>query len=229
LTKYILDHIPFRTDLPAFLRRARISAESPYVEEAKAVLAQAEAVARPKAIYGVGFIDDRGEDWVAIEGVRFTSRVLRVNLEGAHRVFAYVATCGIELHEWAAGQSDLLERYWADAIAEMALRSATRALSAHIEDHFLPGRTSAMAPGSLGEWPLSEQRPLFALLGNVSEAIGVRLGDSLLMTPTKSVSGIRFPTEESFESCMLCPRPGCPGRRAPYNRDLFDVKYRPPS
>jgi hypothetical protein len=229
LTKYILDDIPFRTDLPAFLRRARISAESPYAEEAQVFLREAEDIAKPKAMYAVGFIDSRGEDWVAIEGVRFTSRVLRVNLEGAHRVFAYVATCGIELHDWAIGHDDLLHRYWADAIAEMALRSATRALSAHIEDHFMPGHTSAMAPGSLGEWPLSEQRPLFALLGDVSEAIGVRLGDSLLMTPTKSVSGIRFPTEESFESCMLCPRPGCPGRRAPYDRGLFDEKYRPPS
>jgi len=67
---------------------------------------------------------------------------------------------------------------------------------------------------------------LFALLGDATEAVGVRLLDSLLMTPTKSVSGIRFPTEERFESCQLCPRPDCPGRRAPYDATLYERKYR---
>jgi len=46
------------------------------------------------------------------------------------------------------------------------------------------------------------------------------------MVPVKSVSGILFPTEESFASCQLCPREVCPGRRAPYDPDLYDAKYR---
>jgi hypothetical protein len=83
-----------------------------------------------------------------------------------------------------------------------------------------------MSPGSLGEWPLSQQRPLFASLGDVAGAIGVRLSESLLMVPAKSVSGVCFPTEESFESCQLCPREDCPGRRAPYDETLYDRKYR---
>ena len=61
-----------------------------------------------------------------------------------------------------------------------------------------------MNPGSLADWPLREQRPLFGLLGNVRAAIGVTLTPSLLMTPTKSVSGILFPSEETFASCQLC-------------------------
>jgi hypothetical protein len=40
------------------------------------------------------------------------------------------------------------------------------------------------------------------------------------------VSGIRFPTTESFESCQLCPRAGCPGRRAAYDASLYDRRYR---
>jgi hypothetical protein len=83
-----------------------------------------------------------------------------------------------------------------------------------------------MAPGSLTDWPLREQRPLFALLGDTEALVGVRLTDSCLMLPNKSVSGIRFPTEKHFESCQLCPRPDCPGRRAPYDADLYDRRYR---
>ena len=82
-----------------------------------------------------------------------------------------------------------------------------------------------MSPGSLADWPLEQQRALFAVLGDTEGLIGVRLAESCLMIPTKSVSGMRFPTETSFESCQLCPRAVCPGRRAPYDKGLYDRKY----
>ena len=56
--------------------------------------------------------------------------------------------------------------------------------------------------------------------------IGVHLTESCMMVPTKTVSGLRFHLEESFESCMLCPRPDCPSRKAPYDPDLYQRKYR---
>jgi len=77
---------------------------------------------------------------------------------------------------------------------------------------------SFMAPGSLPDWPLEEQKPLFNLLGNVKAAIGVNLTDSLLMLPVKSISGIYFPVEASFYSCQLCPRQKCEGRKARYDK-----------
>jgi hypothetical protein len=40
------------------------------------------------------------------------------------------------------------------------------------------------------------------------------------------VSGILFPTEETFASCQLCPREDCPNRRAPYDAELFERKYK---
>jgi hypothetical protein len=83
-----------------------------------------------------------------------------------------------------------------------------------------------MAPGSLVDWPLAQQRPLFQLLGNAEVAVGVHLTESCLMVPNKSISGLRFPTETSFESCQLCPRPDCPNRRARYDAELFERKYR---
>ena len=42
------------------------------------------------------------------------------------------------------------------------------------------------------------------------------LTDSYLMLPTKSVSGVYFETEKSFNSCQLCTREMCPSRRAAY-------------
>jgi hypothetical protein len=220
----VLDDIPF--DLDALAHRLHVNEADGYLQDLRRLAEQAEAVARPKAMYRVGFIDARSEDSVVIGGVTFHSRILSVNLEHAHRVFLYVATCGIELEAWARSLSDLLHRYWADAIQEAALREAGRAMHRHMVESYRLDKTATMAPGSLSEWPLTEQRPLFACLGDVTQAIGVRLSDSLLMVPSKSVSGIRFPTVESFESCQLCPRENCPGRRAPYDQTLWDRKYR---
>jgi len=222
----VLDQIQYKGDIASLGRRLHIVQDSDDLSELKQLVEEAEAIARPKVLHAVGYIEERGDEHVVIGGTTFRSRILRVNLEQAHRVFLYVATCGTELAGWARSLTDLLRRYWAEAIQEAALREATRALQRDLEHRYRPGKTSAMAPGSLGEWPLSEQRPLFAALGDVQGAIGVDLSDSLLMIPAKSVSGIRFPTAESFESCQLCLRAGCPGRRAPYDQTLYERRYR---
>jgi hypothetical protein len=77
-----------------------------------------------------------------------------------------------------------------------------------------------MSPGSLEDWPIEQQRPLFSLLGNVEASIGVKLNKSLLMIPRKSVSGVYFPNEVTFYNCQLCPRERCEGRKAPYTEEL---------
>jgi hypothetical protein len=222
----LLQEIPFKIDLDVLLKRCRAQADSDQGRELERFAAHAQEIARPKAMVKAAFVEHREDDRVVIDGISFASRVLRVNLESAHRVFAYIATCGAELHEWGRSLTDLLEQFWAEKIQEMALGQASQLLSAHIDREYLPGATATMNPGSLADWPLKEQRNLFALLDNRSDEIGVHLSDSFLMTPTKSVSGIRFPTEYDFKNCQLCPRPDCPGRRAPYDQELYEKKYR---
>jgi hypothetical protein len=221
-----LNEIVFRPELASVLQKLRVKEGTRSAREVEDLLTEAQAVARPKALYRVAYVDQEAEDSVRIGGQTFKSRVLRVNLEPVHRVFPFVATCGTELDEWSSSIDGMLEGYWADAIKEMALRSAMHALGEHLQQRFRPGRMSRMNPGSLQDWPLREQRKLFALLGDPEDAIGVRLTESLIMVPLKSVSGIWFPTEVDFASCQLCPREGCPGRRAPYDQTLLDTKYR---
>jgi cobalamin-dependent methionine synthase I len=103
---------------------------------------------------------------------------------------------------------------------------APQALYTYLDQRYQLARTASIHPGSLQDWPIQEQGPLFAQLGEAAPAIGVQLTPSYLMVPTKSVSGIRFPLEESFESCQLCTRQNCPNRRAPYEEGLYERKYR---
>ena len=222
----VLENIPFQIDIDFLMKRLRINEKSNYANELKHIAYDAQTIAKPKALYKVAFIESKGDDYVVVDGITLTSRVLRVNLDQAHRVFAFVATCGLELEKWANCISDVLQSYWVDTIKEMGLQLARKTLEDHLSEHHHPGRISRMNPGSLADWPIQQQKELFKILGNTEDRIGVRLTESLLMVPIKSVSGIFFPTEESFVSCQLCPREICPGRKAPYDKDLYDRKYR---
>jgi hypothetical protein len=221
----ILDVIPFQIDLEQLAKQLRIREGSGHLEKLRTLADQAQAVGKPKGACRAAYIEERTDDQVQVNGVLFSSRVLRVNLDKAHRIFPFVATCGRELEEWSQTVTDMLEKYWADAIKETALRQAVRYLNEFLSEHFQPGKLSRMNPGSLPDWPLSEQKPLFSILGEGARDIGVHLTDHCLMLPIKSVSGIWFPTEESFESCKLCQREKCPGRRAAYERELYSRKY----
>jgi len=225
LTAHILRDIPFDPDIPRLMKRLRVKDGSASQAELYRMIETAHPIARPKAFFLLASVTDRGEDWVDIAGVRFHSRVLRVNLDGVHRVFPYLVTCGQELQEWADGIDDMLVGFWAEAVKEAALFCAVRALVEHLEERYQPGEMASMSPGSLANWPIEEQQPLFRLFGEYAGNIGVRLTESMLMTPTKTVSGIRFTTRVAFESCQLCPREGCPGRRAIYDPALYDSHY----
>ncbi len=222
---WTLNPLPFRLDVDQLQQKLHVRAGSANEAEFRRLVAEATAIARPKAIYRTVFIEAKEDEAVIIAGIRFASRVLRVNLDAINRVFAFVATSGRELEAWAAARDGLLDRFWADAINQAVLISAVGSLRAHLSERFAVPQLMVMNPGSLADWPLREQRALFRLLGDVEAAVGVTLTPSLLMTPTKSVSGIFFPSEETFASCQLCPREACPNRRAPYDPELFAKKY----
>jgi len=222
----IVDATPFHIDLDHLLKVLHIEHDDDDAAKVKHLAAEAQAVARPRGMFGEAYVEARGDDHIIANGIRFTSRVLSVNLAGIHRVFPFIATCGSELDDWSASITDMFHRYWADKIKETVLGHAIRAVNQRMAEHFNLKATATMNPGSLEDWPIYQQRQLFELLGWPADAIGVHLSESFLMIPTKSISGLRFPTEVTFENCQLCPRDQCPGRRAPYDESLFDRKYR---
>ncbi len=217
--------IPFVADLEFLKQRLRIKGNSSNLPRFQHLVEEAQKIARPKALYRPVFIEERDEEAVKVEGRWFRSRVLTVNLRLAYRIFLYVATCGKELDEWAKGLKEMLEAFWAEAIKETALRNAIKTVGIHLEEHYHPSRTSHQNPGSLNDFPLTEQEALFTLIGDTQATIGVTLLPSLMMSPTHSVSGIIFPTSEDFQSCLLCPRENCQGRRAVYDPSLYERKY----
>jgi hypothetical protein len=222
---HVFSAIPFAPSQDDVIRTMKIRKVSPSLSRLiDDLVVRARDIARPKALCRVVYIDEKTDHSITIEGHVFTSRVLRRNLEGIERVFPFVATCGTEIESLLEDRTDIMASYCLDSIMMLAVQTARRHLESFIKQTFSVGQISRMAPGSLQDWPLEEQRPLFTLLGNVRERIGVNLSERYLMTPIKSVSGIFFPTEVRFESCQLCSRENCPGRRALFDPDV-SAKY----
>lgn len=184
------------------------------------LLETARALIGPRAVYTVSYIDQRSEQGVVIDGIPFSSRVLGKNLSRVERVFPYVVTIGPELEAKISETEDLLDKYSLDTIGNVALSEARNRLEEELKARFALDSLSFMSPGSLKDWPMEEQAPLFSLLSGRGKALGVNLNSNLLMIPKKSVSGIYFPTETSFYNCQLCPRSSCQGRKAPYDKEL---------
>lgn len=221
----VLDNIPFSPTFDQAAAETHIRQGSKQADMLISLLQEAREIARPKALYKVCSIAEKGEETVTLDGIPFHSRVLRVNLDSLHRVFPYLATCGRELETWQNAQDDMLVNYYAGVINELALSAAREYLQIHLEETYALGETSYMSPGSLADWPITGQRSIFKVLGDPQRLIGVKLQPSLMMTPVQSVSGIRFPSEESFQSCQLCPIEDCSHRKAAYDPDLLERKF----
>ena len=209
--------IPVTLDVNEIAARLRFDPAKAGFESLDGLVAFAEGLIKPRGVMLIAYVGEKGERTVEVAGVTFESPILRQNLEKANKVFPYVITIGPELERAAASQDDLLRQYYLEEMANMALEKAAAWLAAKLEKRYGVGPLSNMSPGSLEDWPITEQTKLFSMLGDTERTVGVRLTDSLLMIPRKSISGILFPSEEGFVACQLCDREHCQGRKAPYS------------
>ena len=215
----ILENISVSLSQDKVRRRLHMRPDSD-MNQVRTLVDTVQQLIEPRAIYKVCYIEAKSEDSVIVGGLRLTSQVLRKNLDRVERIFPYAITLGRKLGEKQNASSDILENYYLDCIGNLALSSVQKQLKKHLQSKFALEKMSSMAPGSLPDWPIEEQGPLFKLLGDVEASIGVRLTQSLLMIPAKSISGFYFPTEVSFYSCQLCPRKRCESRKAKYDETL---------
>lgn len=176
----------------------------------------------PKAIYTEGFIEEKGNSYVVINGIKFTSPVLRKNLENVEKVFAFIVTSGKELDS-VKFKDDILKDYWWDTIKAEFLNIARKGLFENIKEKYFLEKIVVMSPGASETyvWPIQQQKELFSLFGDVENLIGVKLTDTFLMIPNKSVSGFLFQTEKDYRSCKICRRKNCPGRIAEFDENLW--------
>ena len=214
----ILDNIQIKLDFEAVRKRLHLKRDNG-LKNLQALVDAAHHMIDPGVLYEIKYIEEKFDNGVVVDGRRLISDVLRKNLDQVERVFPFVITIGNKLGEKMDTCDDILEKFYLDTIGNVALTQVRKALKDHLKQEYAIQKTAFMAPGSLPNWPIEQQKPLFKLLGDVQGSIGVKLTESLLMLPAKSVSGIYFPTESSFFSCQLCPRERCDSRKAKYNEE----------
>jgi cobalamin-dependent methionine synthase I len=101
----------------------------------------------------------------------------------------------------------MLDSWILDNLGTYAVGKATDYLQRIVEDE-TGCRLSRFNPGSTPSWSIEQQQVLFGILSRerVRETIGVELGESCIMTPKKSVSGIMAATVREFHNCQACKR-----------------------
>lgn len=214
-----LESIPVHQDFEEIKRRLHTERCGDW-PRVKTLIETAQPLIKPRATYKDSYIESKLEDDVIIEGIRLTSLVLRKQLDKVNRVFPYVISIGNQLEEKIRDCGDFLDQYYLDTIGNVALSTAQKYLKCKLMSKYAINGLSSMSPGSLSDWPIEEQKPLFSILGDVETAIGVTLSDNFLMVPTKSISGIYFPTDLPFYTCQLCSRKNCDSRKALFDKTL---------
>jgi hypothetical protein len=221
----IIDRIPVKLEAGDIARRLHIRPDRAGSSHLEELIELARSLVSLRAVYDISYVGAKDAGSVEVAGVAFRSGVLRHNLESAQKVFPYIMTIGPELEKTAASLGDLLKQYYLEEIANIVLEQGAAWLTDKLQGRWGFPRLSNLSPGSLEDWPITEQRQLFSLFGDAEKVIGVRLTDHFLMLPRKSISGILFPSEEGFTACQLCPRDDCPSRRARYDEALA-AEYR---
>ncbi|MFQ5878039.1 MAG: vitamin B12 dependent-methionine synthase activation domain-containing protein [Acidobacteriota bacterium] len=194
----VLDPLPLEVARPMVLLRlgyrgpAQVPARTARLIDE--VMRKGRGLLAPKAVYREVSVSapEPGVTLIA-GGIRTTSRSVRDRLGACRGAVVFAGTVGPGVDEWYRELTD------SDQITRALLASAygsaaAIALGSGLES--IIGRrlearglrpTRRYAPG-YGDWELSDQRPLLALLD--AGSIGIRLTEDCLMLPTKSISGI---------------------------------------
>ncbi|MBW1727715.1 MAG: hypothetical protein JRJ62_09060 [Deltaproteobacteria bacterium] len=158
------------------------------------------------------------------EGPEFKSPKLSKMLKDCDDIICYIATLGDSVDceiKRLMDKKHMAEAYILDAMASAAAENMVATFHRRMKDKYKnQGKqvTLCFSPGYC-DWAITEQKKLFKLLD--SQEVDVKLNDSCLMTPRKSISGV-FGIQSDYENgdktynpCWDCNRKDCPARRAP--------------
>ena len=162
----------------------------------------------------------RTEAGLDLTFAKTASKNLGRHLEGCSHIVLFGATVGIGLDRRIAryGRTAPAKALLLQAMGAERIEALCNAFSQKIKnDAAAEGlqTTSRFSPG-YGDLPLELQRDIFRTL-NCSGKIGLTLNDSLIMSPSKSVTaiiGIGTPCRDTAAGCRSCTKTDCIHRRS---------------
>jgi hypothetical protein len=141
-------------------------------------------------------------------------KIIFQQLKHSEQIAAFVATAGVGIEQYAKkmlANNDPLKGFIADILGGVVVEAAIDKIQQSLSDKEKQNElniTNRYSPGYCG-WQTVEQHKLFSLLPTT---LGIRLTDSALMQPVKSVSGIiGIGADVKFNpyTCRLCEAIHC--------------------
>ena len=188
----LLNDIAPRENSEQLKKKLHLEENEEMLERFNELMHEAMGIAKPKAVYVEANVETIDGFNVTINGVKFHGSLLSNALKEGQRVFLYIATCGTEIEEWSKQFTEHIDRYLTDQIKEEEMAAARDHLKATIKEKYGLDKIFTMQPGSRPEWAISEQKPLFELIGNAEELIGATVTESFLLMPVKTTSGLIY-------------------------------------
>ena len=152
---------------------------------------------------------------IRVEDVDFTPhKIVYHQLKHSEQIAVFVCTAGESISQWSKRimADDPLKGFIADILGSVVVETAIEAIQKKLHNEMAQAGlkiTNRYSPGYCG-WPTVEQHKLFSLLPK--ENCGVKLTESALMLPIKSVSGfIGIGAGVNFHpyTCQLCDAAFC--------------------
>jgi hypothetical protein len=171
-------------------------APEPFPDIISGILSQADEKIRPIGGYAVfdSIFVDKINKKIHINDVVFnTHSIVTRHLDKATSIAVFACTAGKDVSRWAAEynqKGNPIHAYIVDSLGSVAVEKAMNLIQEKlkVQMHEMGLHiTNRYNPGYCG-WETSEQKLLFGLLP--AEFCGIKLTESLLMKPIKSVSGI---------------------------------------
>lgn len=173
----------------------------------------------PRGIYRI-FPFRHTDGFTALnDDVIFSSKYLSRILQDCDYAIVFVITLGKEIDNRIKKKITRFPSYGyiLDYVAAAAAEETAQTLQRHIRETIPNDKavTYRYSPGYC-DWPLGEQEQLLQTIPH--EDIGVKLSDSCLMSPRKSVSGVFGICSaelgmKSMNQCIQCRKKNCPHRR----------------
>ena len=222
-------NLPFNPTKEEIIATSGIGTACPSIHERIASLVnQGIEIARPVVFYKKAAIHRDEEGAIHIDSVPLEGTLPGQQLDESSEAAIFIASCGQELYNWQESLKDYFDVSVAGIVAERALQSAMKALFETMKAQCRKKYLAIMTPGSVPEWPLSEQEKIFQLLGDVAQEKGICLDASSTMVSTKTVSGILFSGDEKLETCSLCSFKDCSLRHSGfYSEPASDTVEKP--
>ncbi len=156
---------------------------------AKEVVAVCEEKMQPMVVYRIFEITSMAKDCVILDnGIRLNGSLVVKYLSGCLKVCITVGTVGLPVDRMisAYGHKSSVEGLFADAAGSAAIEAVMDVFCDHISKKY---HTKPRISPGYGDFPLANQSVIFSLL-DATKNIGTCLNDSLLISPSKSVSAL---------------------------------------